>query len=147
MQNAVLVRVMDGLGNRLDVTRSPARRQRSGARQLRQRLSLDIIHDQIMPVLAEADFVNGDDVGVLQTAGGGGFGAETEHLFLRRQRTVRQHLHRDDPIEADLPGAIDEAHAALADACQQFVAAETLREGFTWRVTRRLARPALARAK
>ena len=39
-------------------------------------------------------------------------------------RPGQEHLHRDDPVQAHLPRAIDDAHAAARDFLQQFVIAE-----------------------
>jgi hypothetical protein len=35
-----------------------------------------------------------------------------------------QHFHRDGPVELDLPGAINHAHAAAAELALDFVSAE-----------------------
>ena len=77
-----------------------------------------------MLALAEADFVDGDDVGMLQRSRGHGLGAEALHRLRRRVRPEQQQLEGDDPIQALLAGLIDHAHAAVPDLLQQFVVSE-----------------------
>ena len=78
-----------------------------------------------MLALAEADFVDGDDVGMLQRRGGHGLGAETLHRLRRRVRPEQEQLESDDPIQALLAGLIDHAHAAVPNLLQQLVVSES----------------------
>ena len=80
-----------------------------------------------MLALAEPDFVDGDDVGMLQRGRGDRLGAEPLHRFRRRVRPEQQQLEGDDPIEALLAGLVDHAHAAVPDLLQQLVVAEIAR--------------------
>ena len=86
-----------------------------------ERQALDVIHREEVLAFGEADFVNRDDVRVLQARGGGGFGAEALDEILSRQRPGQEHLHRDDAVQAHLPRSIDDAHPAARDFFQQFV--------------------------
>ena len=124
MENAALVRVVDRLGDELDVAGGPRRRQRLLAHELRQALALDVIHREVVLAFVDAHFVNRDDVRMLQNGGGGGLGPETLHEFLARQRSGQDHLHRDDAPETPLPRLINDAHAAARNLFQQFVVAE-----------------------
>jgi hypothetical protein len=49
---------------------------------------------------------------------------EALHLLRRRQPAGQDHLQRDEPLEADLPGLVDDTHAAAGDLLQQLVLAE-----------------------
>ena len=71
-----------------------------------------------------ADFVDGDDVRVLQPGRGLGLGAEALQVVVRRQRAGEDHFQGDDAVERSLPGLVDDAHAAAADLGQQLVIAE-----------------------
>jgi len=66
VQDALLMRVVDGFSNQLDVTRGFRGRQRTGADELGQVLSLDVIHREEMLAVVDAHVVNGDDVRVLE---------------------------------------------------------------------------------
>ena len=50
--------------------------------------------------------------------------AEAGHVARRGQLALQDHLEGDDAVEADLPGLVDDAHAAAGDLLQQFVVAE-----------------------
>ena len=75
-----------------------------------------------------ADFVDGDDVGMLQTGRRFRLGAETLHVIRRREPAGEDHLHRDDAVEADLACPVDNAHAALGHFLQQLVRTERPRQ-------------------
>ena len=122
------MRIMDRLGDGLQVARRSLeiRNPKSEIRNdPRQAASLDEVHDQEMLPLADADFVDGDDVRVLERRGGDGLGAETLHGLGRRVRPEQQQLEGDDPIQALLTGFIDDAHAPVPDLLQEFVVAKS----------------------
>ena len=86
-----------------------------------------------------ADFVDGDDVGVVELGSGFGFAAEAGQVGPRGGGAGEDDLEGDDAVEAFLPGAIDDAHAAAAEFFEQFVIVETLRDAahaacFHWRL-------------
>jgi hypothetical protein len=62
---------------------------------------------------------------VFQLGGGLGFGAEAFHLGLIGETSGQHHLERDDAVEADLPRAPHDSHAAVGDFFQQFEIAES----------------------
>ena len=72
----------------------------------------------------QPDFVNRHDARMLQIGSCFGFGAEALDVVLAGQRPLEDHLHRDDAVQADLPGLIDDAHAASGDLVEQLVVAE-----------------------
>lgn len=73
-----------------------------------------------------AHFVDVDDVRMIQPGGGLGFAAKAGDLFRTSEATRMDQLERDDAAEADLPGAIDLSHAAVAEEFEQFVVAEAV---------------------
>jgi hypothetical protein len=92
--------------------------------QLRETLALDEIHDEERLSLVRADFVDGDDVRVLQTGCRRCFRAEALREFLARLVAEQEHLHRDDSAKALLPRLVNDPHSAARDFFEQFVIAE-----------------------
>ena len=86
--------------------------------------AVHVIHHHEVLVFMQADFMNGDDIRVLQAAGGRSFDAETAHLLGAGQRAKGNHFHGDDAVEAHLPRAIDNPHAATGDFVEQLVIAK-----------------------
>ena len=74
----------------------------------------------------DADFVDGDDVGMLEAGGRDGFGAKALDELRAGLRPEQQHLERDNPVQALLPGLIDDPHPAPRDLLQQLVVAEVI---------------------
>lgn len=70
--------------------------------QLVERFALDILHDNELRAELLGEFVNRDDVGMIQ--GGGGFGFLDETAFsLRISDLVRgQYFHRNHSIETNV---------------------------------------------
>ena len=118
MENAALVRVMDGRGDQLDIAGGPGWGQRLLPNELRQALALDVIHREIVPAFVDAHVVNRDDVRMLKNGGGGGLRPETLHKFLTRQRTAQDQFHRDGAPEILLARPVDDSHAASRNLFQ-----------------------------
>lgn len=127
----MLVGVMHGLGNALNVTGRPPRRQGTAPDQPGQILAFDAIHREERLTLDLTDFVDGDDVGVPEARRGLGFPTEALDGLLARQRPQQQHLHGDDPVEADLPSPVNDPHPAVSDLLEQFVIAEITQPSLT----------------
>src|SRR5437016_11104952 len=104
------MRVLDGFSNELDVTRRLRRRQRSGADELGEVLSLDVIHREIMLAVVETHVVNGDDVRVLEERRRRDFAPESLNDLLAGEWPGQDHLQRDDAPKTGLPRAIDHSH-------------------------------------
>ena len=77
-----------------------------------------------MLVLMLADFVNGHNVGMVQLGGGFRLRLETPHVGLRCELAGQDHFQGDQPLELDLPGLVDNAHASACNLLQQLVFAE-----------------------
>ena len=78
-----------------------------------------------------ADFVDRDDVWMLQAGHRLRLGLKTLHELVARKLPEQQHLHRDDAVQAHLPCPINDAHPAARDFLQQFVIAK-LATAFTF---------------
>jgi hypothetical protein len=86
-----------------------------------------------MLALALSDFVDGDNIWVLQARRSLRFGPEALDLGGTGQLTGQDHLHRDRPVQTDLPGLIDHTHAPARDFFQQFIVPEaTDRSPIRW---------------
>ena len=77
MKDASLVRKMDGRGDDPHVIRRAPGRQRPFTHDLRQAAARDVFHRKEVLSVPEADFVNSNNVRVLEAGRGGGFRAET----------------------------------------------------------------------
>ena len=77
-----------------------------------------------MLALMHAHFVDGHDVRVLQGRSRRGFSAKAVDGILSREVARQNELHRHDAVEAALPRAIHDTHAAAGDFLQQLVIAE-----------------------
>jgi len=129
MEDAALVGELDGLGDALYITGGAARREWAVGDDFTQVLAFDVIHHQVMLVQVNADFVNGNDARVLEAAGGSRFDTKTLDRLRAGQRTEQEKLHRDDAVQADLPGSIDNAHSAATDFLHKFVVGEAAQGG------------------
>ena len=104
-----------------DVQR-PRERQRSFLDQVVQRLALQELHHQKRHAAVDSEVGHRNDVGVRQRR-------ERLRLALEPPAPLRdaggilvEHLDRHEPPEVRLPPAVDDAHAALAEAPQHLVA-------------------------
>jgi hypothetical protein len=99
-------------------------RLRVAADGIGQAAAVDEVHAEVVLAVVLADLVDGDEVRVLEVAGRLGLEAEPLHLLGGRQLARPDHLQGDGAVQANLPGAPDDAHAALGDLLQQLVVAE-----------------------
>ena len=102
MQDASLVRVMDGLGDGLEIRGGALGRQRTVLCNRGQTAARDVFHGEEMLAVVEADFVNGDNVRMLQTGGRGGLAAKAVHRLGTRLRAEQDRFDRNNSVEANL---------------------------------------------
>jgi hypothetical protein len=96
-----------------------------------RRVSLPVVASQsviqfshgVLPVML-ADLVDGDDVRMIEVGRRLGLSVEALDFRFAGELAGQDHLEGDDSIEADLPGAIDDAHAAAGDLLEQLIVAE-----------------------
>ena len=144
--------VIDGPGDFGEQLGGLARRQRAVGEPLGQRRALDVLHGEIRLAVVLADLVDGDDVGMHEPGGGLGFGPETRPVRFAGQVAAEDHLERDGPIEAELPGSPDDAHAAAAEFGDDLEVAKRRRRAHglvatgIWRSRRRRSMRAIASA-
>ena len=74
----------------------------------------------------------GDGVRVLEPGDGLRLNAEPGPVCRAGVAAGEDHLQGNGAVEAPLPGAVHDAHAAPADLLQQFIVAEGTREAVRW---------------
>jgi hypothetical protein len=74
-----------------------------------------------------AGFVNRDNARVLQPRGGFGFCAEAQDLLMAGKLAGQNHFYGDNPIQTNLPRAINDAHSAARNLFQELVIADSAR--------------------
>ena len=126
MQNLPAMRVVDGAGDFLHITRRLPRSQGVLAREVRQALARDKVHRVEVLAVHLADLVDGHDVGVIKLGGGTGLDMEAADFVRAREPLAPDHLQRHDAVERPLPRLEDHAHAAARDLAEQFVIAKGL---------------------
>ncbi len=122
MQDAALVRVVDGPGHDRDQPGSPLGVGRQVVGPFGQAAALDQFQAEVQPALVLPHFVNGHDVRVIQI--GGQFGLVAKAADLGGRPPGPDHLEGDEAVEALLAGPVHHSHPTLADHAQQFVVAE-----------------------
>ena len=68
---------------------------------------------------------------MMQTRHGFGFDAEAGQIGFAGLRAGRDHLQRDDAFGREMPGFVNDAHAATTDLVEDFVAFDPRRRA--WR--------------
>src|SRR5205823_5080076 len=77
--------------------------------------AFDQFHREEVLAFGFADFVDADDAGMLQPRGGFGFAAEPLDVLGSGELASADHFEGDQPVQAFLPGAPNDAHATRAD--------------------------------
>ena len=124
MDDAAPVSVFDGLADAADQFGRLSGRQRSIGQALGEALPLDETHAEVMLALVLADLVDRDDARMIEVGRRLGLGIEAEDVGLIGELAGEDHLQRDGPVEAHLPGLKDNAHAAAGDLADDLVVAE-----------------------
>ena len=115
VEDALLVGVVNGLGDRPGVAGGLAGGQRFAGQHLGEVLALDKVHREKRLAVHLADLVDGDDAGVMEMRRGLGLALEAFDDFGAGPLAEQEHLEGDDPVELRLPGAKDDAHAAVGN--------------------------------
>ena len=108
-----------------DIDRARDRQRLAGGEERAQLLALQEFHRHVGEVAALADVVDGDDIGVVEAAGGLGFLVEAPFVLLHLLRVERHvdGLDRDQAVEQGVVRAVDDTHRALAELGEELVAA------------------------
>src|SRR3954449_4805764 len=80
------------------------------------------LEDKVWSAFDLSDIVNLHNVGMLQAGQLGSFGAQARQVLRLGVVAGQNHLERHGALETELPGSIDDPHAAAADFLNDFVA-------------------------
>ena len=94
---------------------------------IREAAALDQLHAKEVPSIVFADFVNRNDVGMVQAGDGFCFDAEAFEEIRRSKFPGEDELDGDHTIQRSLPRAIDNTHPTPRDRRQQLVIADAPR--------------------
>jgi hypothetical protein len=86
--------------------------------------AFDELHAEVAGTLALADFINGNDAGMIQPGGGFSFQTEAFHMRLRGPLAKTDDFQCDRSMETLLPRTVNHALTAPAEFLQQFIVAE-----------------------
>ena len=104
-------------------------RQRSLGQALGEALPLDEAHREIMLAVVLADLEDRHDPRMVEVGGGLGLGVEAFDVGLVGELAGEDHLERDGPVEAHLPGLEHDPHSAAGDLADDLVVAEVADAG------------------
>jgi hypothetical protein len=88
-------------------------------------LPIEAFHDEELDVVCAADIVNRADARMIQACEEFGFSVESAAV-IETNRVVRaKNLDGYDPVQVFISGFIDFAHAALAQALDEFISSKS----------------------
>ncbi len=122
MHDTGIVSVLHGAGELLDQPGRVAGRLRCAGEELLEAATLDQLQRQIRQPLMLADIVNADDSRVRQPSHRGRLDAEPPQRVAAGMGPGQDHLQGDHPSQPQMPGLVDDPHAAAADLAQHLVA-------------------------
>ena len=94
-----------------------------------ERLAFEKLGDNPGRPIVHADIMNGEDIGVIQTAGGAGFLFESTLAFGIAREFRGQELDRDVPLQLRIARAIHLTHAADAETAKELESANSITRG------------------
>src|SRR5262249_13671600 len=125
---ALAVRLVEGVGDPDAVLQGLLQRKRALGETLRERLSREQLHDEILRVLLSSDVVERADMGMRKLRDGSRLALEALADLGRSRQAFREDLDRDLASETRVPRAVDLSHPSGAERCEDLVGAE-LRAG------------------
>ncbi len=113
-----------------DDMNGPGRDEWTFADQLRERASLDVLHDDARRIVPDDHVVDGDDVRMIEARHGGRLATETpmeRPALLRRQLTSRpERLDGDESIELRIACLVDDPGRAPTELREDLVAVDSI---------------------
>src|SRR5947209_12855436 len=92
--------------------------------ELRETAAGDELHREVLPPVVFADFIDGQNVRVVEVRRRLGLLLEPDAIRLTGELAAQNHLDGDGPVQTHLPGLEDDAHAAAGDFFDEFIVAE-----------------------
>src|SRR5581483_5774519 len=114
MNNAALVGIVHGPGDGLHELSCLAPRRKPLGKSLVNAGPVDKFECAEGTTILLGDGVNLNDVGMLQTSDGLGFGQETCLFLSARMTSGADHLQSYDALQVELPGSVDNPHPTAA---------------------------------
>ena len=124
MDDSLLVRRLEGLGDLAGDGEGLVERERPALQPLGEVLALDELHDEGAHAARLLEAVDRGDVGVLQLGEDLRLALEAGEAVGVRGERLRQDLDRDLALELRVGRPVDDAHAALAERGGDLVGAE-----------------------
>ena len=124
MNDSLPMRLLQGVRDFDAVAQRLLERQRAAGQSIRQRLALEVLHDEVLGLAFPSHVIERADVRVREPRDGLCLPLETlSHL--RRREMLRQHLDRHLPPEPRVPRLVDLAHPSRTERREDLVVAET----------------------
>ena len=124
MDDPLPVRLVQSVGDLHAVPQRLFERQRPLREPIQQRLALEILHDEVFGVALAPHVVERADVRMRELRDRLRLALEPLPDFRRRRHVLRQHLHRDRPLQPRVPRLVDLAHPARAQRRKDLVRTE-----------------------
>jgi hypothetical protein len=124
VDDAGLVGGVHGPGQRLAELGGLAGWQRGAGELPVQAAAGHELQGEVRPAVGLADLVDLHDVGVLKAGDGLGLGAEAGQFVGAGVGAGQDHLEGDQAVQAEVPGLVDDAHAAPAQFPEELVAGD-----------------------
>jgi hypothetical protein len=124
MHEAGLVRSRQRIRDLRCIVEDAIDRQSARLDRRRERRALDVLHDQKLDIAAPAQFVDGDDVGMVEARRGPGLTQDARRCFGVNDGVDGQDLDGDDAAEDGVAGTVYGAHAALTELGLDLVVAQ-----------------------
>ncbi len=121
MRHTFAVRLVERVGNLDGVLQHLLHRQRTFEQPLRQRLTFQIFHHQIINSVLVTSVVQCADVRMVQAGDRLCFALEALAQFSAVGEMSGKNLNGDNSIEAGITGFINLAHSARTDSGEDFV--------------------------
>jgi hypothetical protein len=97
--------------------------KRTLSETIRERLTVQVLHDQISGAVLLTHFVERANVGVIELRNNPGFAVEAFSELPVGRQDIWQDLDRDRPTKACVVRFVDLAHAARAEWSEDFIGA------------------------
>ncbi len=100
--------------------------ERAAEYRFPQSLAFEKLHHDEAQAAVLPNFVNGADVGMVQSGSGAGFAAKTFEGLRVVRDIVGQELQRDEAAERGVFGAVDDTHPAAAQLVEDSIVGDCL---------------------
>src|SRR6476646_7162314 len=119
VKHTTLVRVMDGARDCHHQINGFLFLRRELMEAVRETSALDEAHGQKRSRFAFTDFIDSDDIGMIQFRSRVGFAAKARKSRNGSETTAAHHFQRNDAIQRKLTGAKHRAHAPLSELFEE----------------------------